>query len=376
MKLWEDSISNSGTNTDLLEHLESANKFGQEAATQLEKLKSVSAEINKGIVPDAESVESLREQVMESLRKFENENKVVQSMMSRDPEAQEYIPVECSPAGGDRSENVDLSLLNQMYSEKFSLASNHVKPKLPDEGRRLEEKIAEQHQTIKSLESELKRVESQCSFDFRLLKSNLNEKLEDLNGFPELLHITEMKLAQCMSRNAVLEKTVQDRDNENAQLYKEVNSNKSKVESLTEKLRAVECENAQLKGRIKELEEFSLTFRQGSCTETILKTIESKLEFLKTDTASSKIQDLEEKLRLAKKHIQHLKRAKEDVTNRLTRRVEELMEALDDSRQKNHILRNQLRLIRSSYHKLFPTDDLFGLEDHPDPDDGKPLSAD
>ncbi|CAG7832006.1 unnamed protein product [Allacma fusca] len=343
MKLWEDSISSTSTNSNLLERLENANKFGQQAAAQLEKLKSVSAEINKGYATDAESVESLRELVMQSLRKFENENKAIQTILSKNHEGQELmIPVECSPAA--------------------------------DEDRRLEEKIADQHQTIKSLESELKRVESQCTFDFRLLKSNMSEKLDDLNGFPELLHITEMKLAQCMSRNAVLEKTVQDKDNENGQLRIEVNSNRSKVDSLTEKLRFVECENAQLKGRVKELEEFSLSFKQGNSTESILKAIESKLEFLKTDTASSKIQDLEEKLRLSKKHIQHQKRAKEDVTNRLTRRVEELMEALDESRQKNHILRNQLRLIRSSYHKLFPTDDLFGLEDHPD--DDKPLAAD
>ncbi|CAG7832005.1 unnamed protein product [Allacma fusca] len=318
MKLWEDSISSTSTNSNLLERLENANKFGQQAAAQLEKLKSVSAEINKGYATDAESVESLRELVMQSLRKFENENKAIQTILSKNHEGQELmIPVECSPAAGDRSENVDLSILNQMYSEKFSLANNYVN---------------------------------------------------------QLLHITEMKLAQCMSRNAVLEKTVQDKDNENGQLRIEVNSNRSKVDSLTEKLRFVECENAQLKGRVKELEEFSLSFKQGNSTESILKAIESKLEFLKTDTASSKIQDLEEKLRLSKKHIQHQKRAKEDVTNRLTRRVEELMEALDESRQKNHILRNQLRLIRSSYHKLFPTDDLFGLEDHPD--DDKPLAAD
>ncbi|XP_023556024.1 outer dense fiber protein 2 [Octodon degus] len=242
-----------------------------------------------------------------------------------------------------------------------------------------------------------------CDKENKILKDEMNKEIEaarrqfqsqlaDLQQLPDILKITEAKLAECQDQLQGYERKNIDLTAIISDLRSRIEHQGDKLEVAREKQQASQKENKQLSLKVDELErkleatsaqnvEFlqviakreeaihlsqlrleektrecgSLARQLESALEDARRQVEQTKEqaLSKERVAQNKILDLETQLSRTKTELSHLRRSREDADRRYESRLQDLKDRLEQSESTNRSMQNYVQFLKSSYANVF-----------------------
>ncbi|XP_038960378.1 outer dense fiber protein 2 isoform X8 [Rattus norvegicus] len=242
-----------------------------------------------------------------------------------------------------------------------------------------------------------------CDKENKMLKDEMNKEIEaarrqfqsqlaDLQQLPDILKITEAKLAECQDQLQGYERKNIDLTAIISDLRSRIEHQGDKLELAREKHQASQKENKQLSQKVDELErkleatstqnvEFlqviakreeaihqaqlrleektrecgSLARQLESAIEDARRQVEQTKEqaLSKERAAQSKILDLETQLSRTKTELGQLRRTRDDVDRRYQSRLQDLKDRLEQSESTNRSMQNYVQFLKSSYANVF-----------------------
>nr|XP_034352839.1 outer dense fiber protein 2 isoform X3 [Arvicanthis niloticus] len=242
-----------------------------------------------------------------------------------------------------------------------------------------------------------------CDKENKMLKDEMNKEIEaarrqfqsqlaDLQQLPDILKITEAKLAECQDQLQGYERKNIDLTAIISDLRSRIEHQGDKLEMAREKHQASQKENKQLSQKVDELErkleatsaqnvEFlqviakreeaihqaqlrleektrecgSLARQLESAIEDARRQVEQTKEqaLSKERAAQSKILDLETQLSRTKTELGQLRRTRDDADRRYQSRLQDLKDRLEQSESTNRSMQNYVQFLKSSYANVF-----------------------
>ncbi|EPQ17166.1 Outer dense fiber protein 2 [Myotis brandtii] len=242
-----------------------------------------------------------------------------------------------------------------------------------------------------------------CDKENKILKDEMNKEIEaarrqfqsqlaDLQQLPDILKITESKLAECQDQLQGYERKNIDLSAIISDLRSRIEHQGDKLEMAREKHQASQKENKQLSLKVDELErkleatsaqniEFlqviakreeaihqsqlrleektrecgSLARQLESAIEDARRQVEQTKEHAvsKERAAQNKILDLETQLSRAKTELSQLRRSRDDADRRYQSRLQDLKDRLEQSESTNRSMQNYVQFLKSSYANVF-----------------------
>ncbi|XP_028739112.1 outer dense fiber protein 2 isoform X10 [Peromyscus leucopus] len=242
-----------------------------------------------------------------------------------------------------------------------------------------------------------------CDKENKMLKDEMNKEIEaarrqfqsqlaDLQQLPDILKITEAKLAECQDQLQGYERKNIDLTAIISDLRSRIEHQGDKLEMAREKHQASQKENKQLSLKVDELErkleatsaqnvEFlqviakreeaihqaqlrleektrecgSLARQLESAIEDARRQVEQTKEqaLSKERAAQSKILDLETQLSRTKTELSQLRRTRDDADRRYQSRLQDLKDRLEQSESTNRSMQNYVQFLKSSYANVF-----------------------
>ncbi|KAG3288101.1 outer dense fiber protein 2 isoform X4 [Ictidomys tridecemlineatus] len=242
-----------------------------------------------------------------------------------------------------------------------------------------------------------------CDKENKILKDEMNKEIEaarrqfqsqlaDLQQLPDILKITEAKLAECQDQLQGYERKNIDLTAIISDLRSRIEHQGDKLEMAREKHQASQKENKQLSLKVDELErkleatnaqnvEFlqviakreeaihqsqlrleektrecgSLARQLESALEDARKQVEQTKEqaLSKERAAQNKILDLETQLSRTKTELSQLRRTRDDADRRYQSRLQDLKDRLEQSESTNRSMQNYVQFLKSSYANVF-----------------------
>ncbi|XP_058528342.1 outer dense fiber protein 2 isoform X3 [Ochotona princeps] len=242
-----------------------------------------------------------------------------------------------------------------------------------------------------------------CDKENKILKDEMNKEIEaarrqfqsqlaDLQQLPDILKITEAKLAECQDQLQGYERKNIDLTAIISDLRSRIEHQGDKLEMAREKQQASQKENKQLSLKVDELErkleatsaqniEFlqviakreeaihqsqlrleektrecgSLARQLESAIEDARRQVEQTKEqaLSKERAAQSKILDLETQLSRTKTELNQLRRSRDDADRRYQSRLQDLKDRLEQSEGTNRSMQNYVQFLKSSYANVF-----------------------
>ncbi|XP_055456060.1 outer dense fiber protein 2 isoform X5 [Psammomys obesus] len=242
-----------------------------------------------------------------------------------------------------------------------------------------------------------------CDKENKILKDEMNKEIEaarrqfqsqlaDLQQLPDILKITEAKLAECQDQLQGYERKNIDLTAIISDLRSRIEHQGDKLEMAREKHQASQKENKQLSLKVDELErkleatsaqnvEFlqviakreeaihqaqlrleektrecgSLARQLENAIEDARRQVEQTKEqaLSKERVAQSKILDLETQLSRTKTELGQLRRTRDDADRRYQTRLQDLKDRLEQSESTNRSMQNYVQFLKSSYANVF-----------------------
>ncbi|XP_066223067.1 outer dense fiber protein 2 isoform X3 [Saccopteryx leptura] len=242
-----------------------------------------------------------------------------------------------------------------------------------------------------------------CDKENKILKDEMNKEIEaarrqfqsqlaDLQQLPDILKITEAKLAECQDQLQGYERKNIDLTAIISDLRSRIEHQGDKLEMAREKHQASQKENKQLSLKVDELErkleatsaqniEFlqviakreeaihqaqlrleektrecgSLARQLESAIEDARRQVEQTKEHAvsKERAAQNKILDLETQLSRTKSELSQLRRSRDDAERRYHSRLQDLKDRLEQSESTNRSMQNYVQFLKSSYANVF-----------------------
>ncbi|XP_074067129.1 outer dense fiber protein 2 isoform X3 [Macrotis lagotis] len=242
-----------------------------------------------------------------------------------------------------------------------------------------------------------------CDKENKILKDEMNKEIEaarkqfqaqltDLQQLPEILKITEAKLAECQDQLQGYERKNVDLTAIIADLRTRIEHQGEKLEVVRERHQYSQEENKQLSLKVEELErklectsaqniEFlqviakreeaihqsqlrleektrecgSLARQLENAIEDARRQVEQTREraVSKERTAQNKILDLETQLSRTKTELSQLRRSRDDADRRYQSRLQDLKDRLEQSESTNRSMQNYVQFLKSSYANVF-----------------------
>lgn len=126
----------------------------------------------------------------------------------------------------------------------------------------LQRKLMEAEGDMEELKDDLQRVESESKFQVRLLKSSFEDRLDNLENFPEYLQITESRLKAAIESKAELEKVVRKQDHDISRLKAANSKLREEMDKTRKEFQGAESsQNFHHHLKIKELEQLNESLR-------------------------------------------------------------------------------------------------------------------
>ncbi|KAM8796745.1 outer dense fiber protein 2 [Eudromia elegans] len=291
----------------------------------------------------------------------------------------------------------------------------------------MEEKLNQAHTEVEQLKSSLKNYEglietykSQvlknrmeaddvtakleiCDKENKTLKNEMNKEIEmarqqfqsqlaELEKLPEILKITETRLAECQDQLQSYEKKNADLSVMITDLRQRIELQGDKMEMTRERYQSAQEENKQLTLKVEELErklqttsaqnieflqviakreesihqcQLRLEEKTRECS-SLARQLEMAIEDAKRQVeqtreraasrekaAQSKVLDLETQLSRTKTELNQLRRSKDDAERRYESRLQDLKDRLEQSESTNRSMQNYVQFLKSSYANVF-----------------------
>ncbi|XP_032979119.1 outer dense fiber protein 2 isoform X2 [Rhinolophus ferrumequinum] len=242
-----------------------------------------------------------------------------------------------------------------------------------------------------------------CDKENKILKDEMNKEIEaarrqfqsqlaDLQQLPDILKITEAKLAECQDQLQGYERKNIDLTAIISDLRSRIEHQGDKLEMAREKHQASQKENKQLSLKVDELErkleatsaqnieflqviakreeaihqsQLRLEEKTRECG-TLARQLESAIEdarrqveqtkehaVSKERAAQNKILDLETQLSRTKTELSQLRRSRDDADRRYQSRLQDLKDRLEQSESTNRSMQNYVQFLKSSYANVF-----------------------
>ncbi|KAF4016729.1 hypothetical protein G4228_008114 [Cervus hanglu yarkandensis] len=242
-----------------------------------------------------------------------------------------------------------------------------------------------------------------CDKENKILKDEMNKEIEaarrqfqsqlaDLQQLPDILKITEAKLAECQDQLQGYERKNIDLTAIISDLRSRIEHQGDKLEMAREKHQASQKENKQLSLKVDELErkleatsaqnieflqviakreeaihqsQLRLEEKTRECG-TLARQLESAIEDArrqveqtkehaasKERAAQNKILDLETQLSRTKTELSQLRRSRDDADRRYQSRLQDLKDRLEQSESTNRSMQNYVQFLKSSYANVF-----------------------
>ncbi|KAM9720397.1 outer dense fiber protein 2 isoform 7-T7 [Dama dama] len=242
-----------------------------------------------------------------------------------------------------------------------------------------------------------------CDKENKILKDEMNKEIEaarrqfqsqlaDLQQLPDILKITEAKLAECQDQLQGYERKNIDLTAIISDLRSRIEHQGDKLEMAREKHQASQKENKQLSLKVDELErkleatsaqnieflqviakreeaihqsQLRLEEKTRECG-TLARQLESAIEDArrqveqtkehaasKERAAQKKILDLETQLSRTKTELSQLRRSRDDADRRYQSRLQDLKDRLEQSESTNRSMQNYVQFLKSSYANVF-----------------------
>ncbi|KAK2504242.1 hypothetical protein MC885_006425 [Smutsia gigantea] len=228
-----------------------------------------------------------------------------------------------------------------------------------------------------------------CDKENKMLKDEMNKEIEaarrqfqsqlaDLQQLPDILKITEAKLAECQDQLQGYERKNIDLTAIISDLRSRIEHQGDKLEMAREKHQASQKENKQLSLKVDELERLEApgpisvlflgpeTFSHLAALGLVKleATSAQNIEFLQVEqtkehavtkerAAQNKILDLETQLSRTKTELSQLRRSRDDADRRYQSRLQDLKDRLEQSESTNRSMQNYVQFLKSSYANVF-----------------------
>ncbi|XP_061460004.1 outer dense fiber protein 2 isoform X1 [Rhineura floridana] len=241
-------------------------------------------------------------------------------------------------------------------------------------------------------DKENKALKEEMAKEIENARKQFQSQIAELEKLPEILKLTESKLAECQDQLKSYEKKNMDLSAMITDLRQRIELQGDKMEMTREKSQLAQDENKQLVLKLEELErkleaasgqniEFLqvIAKREESIHQAQLRLEEKtrecgslarQLEMAIDDakrqveqtrdravarerTAQSKILDLETQLSRTKTELNQLRRSKDDAQCRHESRLQDLKDRLEQSESTNRSMQNYVQFLKSSYANVF-----------------------
>ncbi|XP_029141767.1 outer dense fiber protein 2 isoform X1 [Protobothrops mucrosquamatus] len=241
-------------------------------------------------------------------------------------------------------------------------------------------------------DKENKALKEEMAKEIENARKQFQSQVAELEKLPEILKITETKLAECQEQLKSYEKKNMDLSAMITDLRQRIELQGDKMELTREKYQSAQEENKQLTLKLEEMErkleatsgqnvEFLqiIAKREESIHQAQLRLEEKtrecgslarQLEMAIDDakkqleqtrdraavrerTAQSKMLDLETQLSKTKTELNQLRRGKDDAERRFQSRLQDLKDRLEQSESTNRSMQNYVQFLKSSYANVF-----------------------
>uniref|UniRef100_A0A670Z6K5 Outer dense fiber protein 2 n=1 Tax=Pseudonaja textilis TaxID=8673 RepID=A0A670Z6K5_PSETE len=241
-------------------------------------------------------------------------------------------------------------------------------------------------------DKENKALKEEMAKEIENARKQFQSQVAELEKLPEILKMTETKLAECQEQLKSYEKKNMDLSAMITDLRQRIELQGDKMELTREKYQSAQEENKQLALKLEEMErkleatsgqnvEFLqiIAKREESIHQAQLRLEEKtrecgslarQLEMALDDakkqleqtrdraavrerTAQSKMLDLETQLSKTKTELNQLRRSKDDAERRYQSRLQDLKDRLEQSESTNRSMQNYVQFLKSSYANVF-----------------------
>nr|XP_060613176.1 outer dense fiber protein 2 isoform X1 [Anolis sagrei ordinatus] len=245
---------------------------------------------------------------------------------------------------------------------------------------------------LEACDKENKALKEEMAKEIENARKQFQNQVAELEKLPEILKITETKLAECQDQLKSYEKKNMDLSAMITDLRQRIELQGDKMEMAREKYRLAQEQNKQLVLKLEEVErkleatssqniEFLqvIAKREESIHQSQLRLEEKtrecgslarQLEMAIDDakrqleqareraatrerTAQSKILDLETQLSRTKTELNQMRRTKDDAEHRYQSRLQDLKDRLEQSESTNRSMQNYVQFLKSSYANVF-----------------------
>ncbi|XP_063172041.1 outer dense fiber protein 2 isoform X1 [Candoia aspera] len=241
-------------------------------------------------------------------------------------------------------------------------------------------------------DKENKALKEEMAKEIENARKQFQSQVAELEKLPEILKMTETKLAECQDQLKSYEKKNMDLSAMITDLRQRIELQGDKMELTREKYQSAQEENKQLTLKLEELErrleatsgqnieflqiiakrEESIHHSQlrleektrecGSLARQLEMAIDDArrqleqtrdLAAVRERTAQSKMLDLETQLSKTKTELNQLRRSKDDAERRYQSRLQDLKDRLEQSESMNRSMQNYVQFLKSSYANVF-----------------------
>uniref|UniRef100_A0A6J0TPJ0 Outer dense fiber protein 2 n=1 Tax=Pogona vitticeps TaxID=103695 RepID=A0A6J0TPJ0_9SAUR len=245
---------------------------------------------------------------------------------------------------------------------------------------------------LESCDKENKALKEEMNKEIENARKQFQNQLAELEKLPEILRMTETKLAECQDQLKSYEKKNTDLSAMITDLRQRIELQGDKMELTRGKCQVAQEENKQLVLKLEEVErKLEVASRQnieflqviakreesihqsqlrleektrecGSLARQLEMAIEDAKRQLEQTreraaarerTAQSRILDLETQLSRTKTELNQLRRGKEDAERRYESRLQDLKDRLEQSESTNRSMHNYVQFLKSSYANVF-----------------------
>ncbi|KAG8141806.1 putative Outer dense fiber protein [Naja naja] len=241
-------------------------------------------------------------------------------------------------------------------------------------------------------DKENKALKEEMAKEIENARKQFQSQVAELEKLPEILKMTETKLAECQEQLKSYEKKNMDLSAMITDLRQRIELQGDKMELTREKYQSAQEENKQLALKLEEMErkleatsgqnvEFLqiIAKREESIHQAQLRLEEKTREcgslarqlemafddakkqleqtrdraVVRERAAQSKMLDLETQLSKTKTELNQLRRSKDDAERRYQSRLQDLKDRLEQSESTNRSMQNYVQFLKSSYANVF-----------------------
>ncbi|XP_009707961.1 PREDICTED: outer dense fiber protein 2 isoform X1 [Cariama cristata] len=252
---------------------------------------------------------------------------------------------------------------------------------------------------LEKYDKENKTLKDEMNKEIELACKQFQSRLAELEKLPEILKITETRLAECQDQLQSYEKKNVDLSVMIADLRQRIELQGNKMEMTRERYQSAQEEKKQLTLKVEELErklettntqnieflqviakreesihqcQLRLEEKTRECS-SLARQLEMAIEDAKRQVeqtreratsreraAQSKILDLETQLSRNKTELNQLRQSKDDAERRYESRLQDLKDRLEQSESTNRSMQNYVQFLKSSYANVFGESALLG----------------